>query len=158
MDFVGEDDDDDNDDAQRCNADAPSKRMKQQRSSSQRQPTQQSSLSSSSAVKGIRFLYRVVEGSYQFSHAIQIAKSMELGDDIVNRATEALGALTGGRPLAPLDTEKRRQTKERNKRFMEEILRRGDMTEKDVEELRQWVREWNVSGESSLAMSGTRDE
>ena len=102
-------------------------------------------------IKEIVFLYRVIEGSHQYSHALQIAKSMDLGDGIVDRAVEVLGAMTDGRPLAPIVTAERKRRQDRNKRLLEEVMRREDITERDVEELRKWVREWDVSGSHSVS-------
>ena len=116
--------------------------------------TSSSSLSSSNskAIRDIVFLYRVVEGSHPFSHALQIAKSLNLGDDVIERAVDVLNASTGGEPLEPLVTERHKSREERNKRLMEEILKREEIKEGDIEELRTWVRELESSGNSGTML------
>ena len=109
----------------------------------------------SSAVKNIVFLYRVVEGHHPFSHAFQIAKAMELGDAVIDRAVQVLGALTGGEPLDPLETERSKTKHENKKRLLREIAKRRDMTDRDICELRELVIELDLSHDRSMSATGS---
>ena len=83
---------------------------------------------------------------------------MGIGDGIVNRAVQVLDAMTGGAPLRPLQTELTRRKKEDQMKLLREIARRAersDFGERDVQELREMVRDLDLSEDKSLSATGT---
>ena len=80
---------------------------------------------------------------------------MDVGEGIVDRAVQVLEAMTGGEPLTRLETEASRQKHANRRKLLKEIARRTEMTDQDIQELRELVRDLDLSNDKSFSATGT---